>query len=91
MYVLNHWEPPANTRKSVENVKSFNVNSYKLKKEPAYPGEVSKSIDWSSHLNPMIREEKKRPEFIKIDYLRFDKKSDQIRLKDSSTVLNLTN
>ena len=39
----------------------------------------------------MIKEEKKRPEFIKIDYMRFDKKEDVLKLKDSQTAVNLHN
>lgn len=43
------------------------------------PG-VTKSIDWSKHKNNMIKQEAERPEFVKIDYLRFENKSQMLKL-----------
>ena len=36
---------------------------------------MTKSIDWSKYKNPRIKPEPKRPDFVKIDYLRFENKS----------------
>ena len=54
----------------------------------SYKKEVSKSIDWAQYKNTMIPEAKKKPEFIKIDYLRFDNKKEYQDLKEAKTGQN---
>ena len=54
----------------------------------SYKKEVSKSIDWAAYKNPLIKEQKKRPDFIKIDYLRFDNKKEYQDLKEAKTGAN---
>lgn len=51
-----------------ENVQTYEAGQWKK--------EVSKSIDWAQYKNSMIKEKKQKPEFIKIDYLRFDNKKE---------------
>ena len=44
----------------------------------------SGSVDWNKHKNSMIKEEKKKPEFVKIDYLRFNNKSELLEFKNNN-------
>ena len=55
----------------------YRTDSYK-KDNRNVNGGVSKSIDWSAYKNSMVKEEKKKPDYIKIDYLRFDSKKELI-------------
>lgn len=51
----------------VASTKTYDVNSYK-------ENTVSRSIDWSKYMNPMIPEPKpERPGFVKINYLKSKK------------------
>jgi hypothetical protein len=45
----------------------------------------SGSVDWNKHKNPMIKEERKKPEFVKIDYLRFNNKSELLEFKNNAS------
>jgi hypothetical protein len=36
----------------------------------------------------MIKEEKKKPEFVKIDYLRFNNKSELLEFKNNTSLTN---
>ena len=66
--------------KRPEHVPIYETNTYK--------NQVSKSIDWQQYKNPLVKEKKPPPEFIKIDYLRFDNKKEFQDLKEAKTGAN---
>ena len=45
----------------------------------------SGSVDWNKHKNSMIKEERKKPDFVKIDYLRFNNKSELLEFKNNAS------
>jgi hypothetical protein len=63
--------------------KDFSSN-YRIRKDGIMQ---SGSVDWNKHKNPMIKEEIKKPEFVKIDYLRFNNKSELLQFKNNASQL----
>ena len=64
------------------NPKKYTTESYK--------NDVSKSIDWSAYKNPLIPQPKKeKPQFIKIDYLRYSNKSEMFKQNQYTSLSSL--
>ena len=70
----------AEKRKPVpENAPVYSVNSYKADRAN------SKSVDWKKYKNPFLKEEKPKPEFVRVDYLRFENKKEYLQAKSSKS------
>lgn len=61
-----------------QNPVQYNPQTYKTLDPDSGRGDssIQRSVDWSKHKNPLVQQPKQLPEFVKIDYLRFDNKSE---------------